>query len=98
MKIYVGNLSYETTEEELQQDFGTHGEVKNVSLIKDQYSGRSKGFAFIEMPEKADAEKAIAALNGKEVRGRKLNVNEAKPQAARPGGSRPANRPSFRKY
>lgn len=91
MKIFVGNLSYDTTEEELQESFAAHGDVKNVNVIKDHESGRSRGFAFVEMME-ADGDKAIAALNGKELGGRKLNVNQARPQTERSGGSRPANR------
>lgn len=98
MKIYVGNLSYETTEEDINKAFEIHGEVKRVNLIKDTYSGRSKGFGFVEMSEKADGEKAIAALNGKDLNGRKLNVNEARPQNSnRSFGDRPQKR-TFRRF
>ena len=88
MKIYVGNLSYEATEDDLKELFGQHGEVQSVAIIKDHYSGRSRGFGFVEMAGQADAEAAIAALNGTEHRGRKLNVNEARAQgdAPRRGG------------
>ncbi|MBN1595935.1 RNA-binding protein [candidate division FCPU426 bacterium] len=98
MKIYVGNLAYETSEDDIKSAFEMHGEVKNVNLIKDNYSGKSKGFAFVEMSEKAEAEKAIAALNGKDLNGRNLNVNEARPQTEnRSFGNRPQKKP-FRKY
>jgi RNA recognition motif-containing protein len=98
MKIYVGNLSYETSESDLQKAFEVHGEIQSVSLIKDTYSGKSKGFGFVEMANKADAEKAIAALNGQDMQGRKLNVNEARPKSEnRSFSNRPA-KSSFRKY
>ena len=88
MKIYVGNLSYDATEDDLHGLFGAHGQVESVAIIKDQYSGRSRGFGFVEMAEKGEGEAAIAALNGTEHRGRKLNVNEARAQteAPRTGG------------
>ena len=88
MKIYVGSLSYDATEDELRGLFGAHGQVESVAIIKDQYSGRSRGFGFVEMAEKGEGEAAIAALNGTEHRGRKLNVNEARAQteAPRTGG------------
>jgi RNA recognition motif-containing protein len=98
MKIYVGNLSYETSEEDLQKAFEIHGEVKNVNLIKDTYSGKSKGFGFVEMSEKADAEKAIAALNGKDLNGRKLNVNEARPKNENSSAGGWPQKKEFRKY
>ena len=85
MKIYVGNVSYDVTEEDLRQAFEAMGQVTSVSIIKDKFSGRSKGFGFVEMPEKAEAESAITNLNGKELQGRALNVNEARP---RPEGDR----------
>jgi len=88
VKIYVGNLSYDATEDDLRGLFGAHGQVESVAIIKDQYSGRSRGFGFVEMAEKGEGEAAIAALNGTEHRGRKLNVNEARAQteAPRTGG------------
>jgi RNA recognition motif-containing protein len=85
MNIYVGNLSYEVTEEDLKEAFEVFGEVDTVKVIKDNYTGRSKGFGFVEMPVKAKAQSAIEGLNGKELKGRSLNVNEARP---RPEGRR----------
>ena len=84
MKIYVGNLSYDATEDDLSGLFGTHGQVESVAIVKDHYSGRSRGFGFVEMAEKGEGEAAIAALNGTEHRGRKLNVNEAQAQTEAP--------------
>ncbi|MBN2060777.1 MAG: RNA-binding protein [Deltaproteobacteria bacterium] len=78
MKIYVGNLSYEVTEEDLRQVFEQSGQVGSVSIINDKYSGRSKGFGFVEMPSNAEGQTAIEGLNGKELKGRALNVNEAR--------------------
>ncbi|MCX6003892.1 MAG: RNA-binding protein [Chloroflexi bacterium] len=85
MRIYVGNLSYEVNEDELRQEFSAYGEVTSVSVVTDRYSGRSKGFAFVEMNTKAEAEAAIAALNGKALKDRTLVVNEARPRTE--GGS-----------
>ena len=81
MNIYVGNLSYEVSEEELQQEFMAFGEVTSASIIKDQYSGRSRGFGFVEMPSKSEGEAAIAGLNGKTLKDRALTVNEARPRS-----------------
>jgi RNA recognition motif-containing protein len=89
MNIYVGNLSYDVTEADLQAAFEAFGAVASVSIIKDQYSGQSKGFGFVEMASTSEAQAAITGLNGKEVMGRTLNVNEARPRA---GGSRPERR------
>ena len=80
MKIYVGNLSYETTEEDLQQEFVAFGEVTSVSVITDKYTGRPKGFAFVEMASKSEAEAAITGLNGKMLKDRTVVVNEARPR------------------
>jgi RNA recognition motif-containing protein len=85
-KLYVGNLSYSTTEGNLAELFGTLGEVLSVNLITDRMTGRSKGFAFIEMAEYDAAQEAINQLNGKEVDGRALKVAEARPQQDRRGG------------
>jgi RNA recognition motif-containing protein len=94
MNIYVGNLSYEVTEEDLKEAFGVFGGVDNVKIIKDNYTGRSKGFGFVEMPAKSEAESAIEGLNGKDLKGRNLNVNEARPRAeGRRGGTRPGGPP-----
>jgi RNA recognition motif-containing protein len=86
MNIYLGNLSYEVTEQELQRAFEAFGEVESVSIIKDKFSGRSKGFGFVEMPDKANALSAINELDGKELKGRTLNVNEARPRTESRGG------------
>ena len=89
MNIYVGNLSYEVTEEDLKKAFDTFGEVNTVKVIKDNFTGRSKGFGFVEMPDKAEAQSAIEGLNGKELQGRSLNVSEARPRSeGRRGGAR----------
>jgi RNA recognition motif-containing protein len=88
MKIYVGNLSYDVTEEELKQEFLAYGEVTSVSIITDKYSGRPKGFGFVEMASKAEAEAAITGLNGKTLKERTIVVNEARPRTdSRGGGS-----------
>ena len=84
--IYVGNLSYEATEDDLRQAFEAHGEVSAVSIIKDKMTGRSRGFGFVEMPEKTQAEAAISGLNLQEVRGRAITVNEARPKGEGGGG------------
>jgi len=81
MNIYVGNLSYNVTEEDLQQAFAAFGQVASASIIKDQFSGRSKGFGFVEMPVKEEAQAAIAGMNSKMMDDRALNVNEARPRA-----------------
>jgi len=80
MKIYVGNLSYEVSEEDLRQEFGAFGEVTSVSIITDKYSGRPKGFGFVEMTSKSEAEAAITGLNGKTLKERTVVVNEARPR------------------
>jgi RNA recognition motif-containing protein len=84
MKLYVGNLSFETTENDLQDLFEKHGQVGEVSLMMDRLTGKSRGFAFVTMNDKAQADAAVAALNGKEVNGRTLNVNEARAREDRP--------------
>jgi RNA recognition motif-containing protein len=99
MNIYVGNLSYDITEEDLRQAFEAFGQVASASIIKDKFTGQSKGFGFIEMPSKEEAEAAISGMNGKELKGRTLNVNEARPRSdGRRGGSvskRPGNRSRY---
>jgi len=91
MNIYVGNLSYGVTEEDLKQAFEDFGQVETVKIIKDRYSGESKGFGFVEMPAKGEAESAINDLNGKDLKGRALNVSEARPRTQDPrGGGRPS--------
>lgn len=84
-KLYVGNLSYSVTKNELEQMFAAHGKVASVQVITDRETQRSKGFGFVEMGSETEAQAAIAALNGKSVEGRALTVNEARPQEARPG-------------
>jgi cold-inducible RNA-binding protein len=84
--IFVGNLSYQTTQEDLQAAFAQYGNVERVSIVTDRDSGQPRGFAFVEMTEKRDAENAIAQLNGAELNGRALNVNEARPKPAGGGG------------
>jgi RNA recognition motif-containing protein len=86
MNIYIGNLSFTTTEADLKEAFQAFGEVSSCNIIKDKYSGQSRGFGFVEMPNKDEAEKAISMLNGKDLKGRTLKVNEAKARTERPGG------------
>jgi RNA recognition motif-containing protein len=86
MNIYVGNLSFTTTDADLKEAFQAFGEVSSCNIITDKYSGQSRGFGFVEMPNKEEAEKAMAALNGKDLKGRTLKVNEAKPRTERSGG------------
>ena len=80
MNIYIGNLSFDTTEDQLRQAFEDFGEVSTVNVITDKYSGKPKGFGFVEMSVKDDAVEAISGLNGQDLNGRTLNVNEAKPR------------------
>lgn len=87
-KLYVGNLSYSTTEDDLRTLFSQAGAVTSVALIKDRDSGRSKGFAFVEMGSQADAQKAISMFNGYQFAERELKVNIARPREERPGGGR----------
>lgn len=91
MKIYIGNMSYDVKEDDLRQAFGKFGEVKSAIIILDKISGRSKGFGFVEMSDKESAQAAIAGLNGRDLQGRAITVNEAKPQTKnrdkRKGGS-----------
>ncbi len=84
--IFVGNLDFNTSEEELRELFGTYGQVDRVSIMTDRDTGRSRGFGFVEMSSSEDGEKAIAALNGSQLGGRKLNVNEARPKTERGSG------------
>jgi RNA recognition motif-containing protein len=99
-KIYVGNLRFETNDDQLKQLFQSFGQVSSSRVISDKYTGRSRGFGFVEMDSVEEADKAIAALNGKDVEGRSLNVNEAKPREERPRsddgyGGNDRNRNSF---
>jgi RNA recognition motif-containing protein len=87
-KVYVGNLPFEVTDDELQEIFEAHGPVTSAKVITDRETGRPRGFGFVEMEQSEDAQKAIQSLNGKEVQGRALKVNLAKPREDRGGGSR----------
>ena len=98
-KLYVGNLPYSATEERLQQHFSQHGSVVSARIIIDKFSGRSKGFGFVEMGSDDEAQKAANALNGTDFEGRNIVVSEARPQALRPmgggGGGRPPRRDRY---
>ena len=91
MNIYVGNLSRDLNEGELREAFAAFGDVASAAIIKDKFSGETRGFGFVEMPNKDEADKAIAALNGKDLKGRTMTVNEARPRTDKPrtggGGS-----------
>jgi len=88
MNIYVGNLSYDVKEENLRQAFEAFGQVSSARIVKDKYSGQPRGFGFVEMPDRAEAQVAIKNLNGKELLGKQMNVNEARPRTdqGRSGG------------
>lgn len=88
MNIYVGNLSYDLSEEDLKKAFEEFGQVESAKIISDMYSGRSKGFGFVEMSNEAEAQSAIDGLNGKDLKGRTLNVNQARPRSEGRGGSK----------
>ena len=92
MNIYVGNISRTATEQDLKEAFEAFGAVQSVAIIKDKFSGESRGFGFVEMPNKEEGDKAISGLNGKDLKGRTLTVNEARPRTDRPrtggGGGR----------
>jgi RNA recognition motif-containing protein len=83
MNIYVGNLSHKATEDDLRQAFEAFGQVVSVNIIKDKFSGESRGFGFVEMPSKQEAQKAIEEMNGQDLAGRAVNVNEARPRTNR---------------
>jgi RNA recognition motif-containing protein len=84
MNIYVGNLAYAVTEDDLREAFGAYGDVTSAKLITDKFSGQSKGFAFVEMANNSEADKAIKQLNGTVLTGRNITVNQAKPRGERP--------------
>jgi RNA recognition motif-containing protein len=86
MKLYVGNLSFSTTGEDLEELFGQVGSVQSANVVEDRETGRSRGFGFVEMSSKEEGENAISEFNGKDLNGRSLTVNEAKPRENRPGG------------
>ena len=87
MKIYVGNLPFDVTEEELRSEFAAFGQLESVSVITDKYSGRARGFAFVEMPSVSEGQAAIAGMNGKVLKDRTLTVNAARPRSEDRGGS-----------
>lgn len=89
MKIYVGNMSYTTTEDTLRETFGAHGDVEEVAIVTDRDTGRPRGFGFVTMPNSSEANAAIEALNNTELDGRTLKVNEARPRPAGGGGGGP---------
>ena len=86
MNLFIGNLSWETSQDDLEQTFGAFGQVNSAKVMMDRETGKPRGFAFVEMPNDAEAQKAIQNLNGKELKGRQLNVNEARPREERPRG------------
>jgi RNA recognition motif-containing protein len=86
MKLYVGNLPYSVTEDELTEMFRTYGKIESVNVITDRATGKAKGFAFVEMATRTEGEQAIAGLNGKSIQNRSIVVNEARPQTKKPGG------------
>ncbi len=86
MKIYVGNLSYETTEKDLKDEFAAYGETVSVDIVKDRYSGQSRGFGFVEMADDNAGQTAISELHNKELKGRNMNISEARPQSKNTGG------------
>lgn len=90
MNIYVGNLPYTVTDDEIREAFSEFGEVSSVNIIMDKFSGQSKGFGFVEMPNNSEADEAIKALNGSSFKGRNIKVNQAKPR-----GERPQRRPRY---
>jgi len=94
MKIYVGNLSFDVTEDEISAEFGAFGKVESVAIPTDKFSGRPRGFAFVEMASKSEAEAAIAELNGKTLKERTIVVNESRPRADNRGGGSYGNRRS----
>jgi len=94
MKIYVGNLAYDVTEDKLSAEFGTYGKVESVAIPTDKVSGRPRGFAFVEMASKSEAEAAIAGLNGKTLKDRTIVVNESRPRTDNRGGGSYGNRRS----
>lgn len=98
--IYVGNLDFRTTEEQLRAAFEPFGQIERVSIARDQHSGQARGFAFVEMANNEEGDKAIAALNGKEMDGRAVTVNEARPKTERKsfGGDRGGDRGGRRRY
>ena len=87
MDIYVGNLAHDATDDDLREVFEAFGQVEKTNVIRDKVSGESRGFGFVEMPSKDEAQTAIDEMNGKDLKGRAININEARPKAPRGGGS-----------
>ena len=98
MNIYVGNLSYDVSEENLRQAFEAFGQVSSARIVKEKYSGQSKGFGFVDMPSSEEARSAINQLNGKELKGRTLNVNEARPRTEGGRGGEGGGRGGGRRF
>ncbi|OQY29823.1 MAG: RNA-binding protein [Candidatus Cloacimonetes bacterium 4572_55] len=98
MNIYMGNLSYEVTEEDLRSAIEEFGQIESITIIKDKYSGQSKGFGFVEMSSKSEGQAVIDGLNGRELKGRALNVNEARPRTENRGGGRGGGYGGGRRY
>jgi len=98
MNIYAGNLSYDLSEDDLKKAFEEFGQVESAKIISDMYSGRSKGFGFVEMSNEAEAQAAIDGLNGKDLKGRTLNVNQARPRSEGHKGSKPRRSGGRRSY
>ena len=95
MNIYIGNLAYTVSEDDLRDAFSEFGEVAHASIINDKFSGRSKGFGFVEMPKDSEAREAIESMNGKDLNGRTVTVNEAKPREERPREERSPRRDRY---
>ncbi len=96
MNIYVGNLSHDVTEDDLRQAFESFGQVESVNVLKDRFSGESRGFGFVMMPSRNEAQSAITGMNGKDLKGRSINVNEARPKTEnRRGGGGGGRRGGF---
>jgi RNA recognition motif-containing protein len=95
MNIYIGNLSYEVTEKDLQEAFEAFGQVESVNIVKDKYSGRSRGFGFVEMSEDTEAQSAIDGLNSKELKGRTIKVNKARPRSEGRQGRGKNSKPKY---
>jgi RNA recognition motif-containing protein len=95
MNIYVGNLSYEVSEENLRQAFEPFGQVSSATIVKDKYSGQHRGFGFVEMPDQAEAQAAIKSLNGKELLAKQMSVNEARPRTDRGRSERQGGRMDY---
>ena len=92
MNLFVGNLSWDVSQDDLEQTFAAFGQVSSAKVMMDRETGKPRGFAFVDMPNDGEARKAIENLNGKEIQGRQMNVNEARPREARPRGGNDGSR------